>query len=201
MPDPSDPVQVAPARPDEQIAAELASLALRDQTVREQHPRSPEVDQVDRENSQRLKDLIVRIGGWPGISRFGAPAATAAWLIAHHADHDPAFQAECLKKMLALSAREVDSIDRAYLEDRIRVNMEQPQRYGTQWMAMANPSTDGVDIVPSRIEDPEHVDARRSAVGLPPLAVQKEQMRQAFSAMQPSLSPAVAPTDQPPKVV
>ncbi|HEU4533560.1 MAG TPA: DUF6624 domain-containing protein, partial [Polyangiaceae bacterium] len=61
----------------------------------------------------------------------------------------------------------------AMLEDRVRVHSGLPQRYGTQvdWDA------DGV-LSPREIEDPEGVEARRRAVGLPPLAEKLREVRE-----------------------
>gem|GEM_PF-4470691 len=50
------------------------------------------------------------------------------WLLIQHQDHDVAFQKEMMDKygdMFSLT-------DKAYLEDRIRVNTSQPQIYVTQ---------------------------------------------------------------------
>jgi hypothetical protein len=51
------------------------------------------------------------------------------------------------------------------LEDRVRGHSGLPQRYGTQfdWDERG-------ELSPRPIEDPAGVDARRAAVGLPPLA-------------------------------
>jgi hypothetical protein len=67
----------------------------------------------------------------------------------------------------------VDPAQVAMLEDRVRVHSGLPQRYGTQfdWGA------DGV-LSPRPIEDPDGVEARRRAVGLPPLAETLREVRE-----------------------
>ena len=166
---------------DLEIANELASLGVRDLSVRETEPAdSPKIDQIDLENAERLKEILAEIKGWPAISRFGTETPKAAWLVALHATHNPAFQADCLRQMMALPANEYDLIDRVYLEDRVLISSGQPQRYGTIWNVVSNPAIDEFDVVPSRMEDPANVDARRAQVGLPPLAPQKAQMWQAL---------------------
>ena len=59
----------------------------------------------------------------------------------------------------------------AYLEDRVRVNADQPQLYGTQFTV-----TDG-ELGPSPIEDRERLDERRAEAGLEPFADYKARMR------------------------
>ena len=59
----------------------------------------------------------------------------------------------------------------AYLEDRVRVNAEQPQLYGTQFTV-----TDG-ELGPSPIEDRERLDERRAEAGLEPFADYEARMR------------------------
>jgi hypothetical protein len=51
----------------------------------------------------------------------------------------------------------------AFIDDRIRMNEGLPQHYGTQW----HDGPDGIEPYP--IEDPDHVDERRAALGLPSL--------------------------------
>lgn len=182
---------------DQEIANELASMGLRDLTIREtEEPNSPKIEQIDQENAVRLKEILFEIKGWPSITRFGTEAPKAAWLIALHATHNPAFQADCLRQMMALPGGEVDLIDRVYLEDRVLISSGQPQKYGTIWNIKSDPATDVFDVVPSQMEDPANVDARRAQVGLPPLATQKAQMWQ--SLIKP---PTIAPASPVPPVV
>lgn len=113
-------------------------------------------NQVDRRNTQAMKKIIARYG-WPGEKLVGPLGAQAAWLLVQHADHDRAFQKEC-HDLLAEAVKREDAQARqlAYLTDRICIGEAVPQIYGTQW--------------DYPIADPEHVDERRAAVGLAPLA-------------------------------
>ena len=54
----------------------------------------------------------------------------------------------------------------AFLYDCVRMADGKDQLYGSQFVR----SVDGDTVVPWPIEDPEHVDARRARLGLPPLA-------------------------------
>jgi hypothetical protein len=73
-----------------------------------------------------------------------------------------------LYPVVCSAAREgdVDPAEVAMLEDRICALEGRPQRYGTQF----DWNDDGTAMVPMvGVEDPEHVDERRRAVGLPPM--------------------------------
>lgn len=122
---------------------------------------------VDKANTGWLK-LVVQRYGWPGKSLVGADGAHAAWLLLQHADHDAAFQKQCLPLLeKAVRAGEADGKDYAYLTDRVRVGEGKPQLYGTQMLLK-----EGGRYEPLPIEDEAKVDERRAAVGLPPLAEQ-----------------------------
>ena len=103
--------------------------------------------------------------GWPAKSLVGEKAAHAAWLLVQHADADPAFQRRCLDLMEKLPPGEVSARDVAYLTDRVLLAEGKPQRFGTQFQKDA-----AGKWVPKTLEDPEHVDDRRRAAGLEPIA-------------------------------
>jgi len=115
---------------------------------------------IDEKHRQRLTEILDE-HGWPGNLLVGRDGSNAAWLIVQHADADVEFQKRCLELMEAAPAGEVELIWIAYLTDRVLVNENKPQRYGTQL---------GENFEPRPIEDPENVDRRRAEVGLPPLA-------------------------------
>lgn len=119
---------------------------------------------VATNNADWLKAVIDEVG-WPGRRLVGEDGAHAAWLLAQHSDHDPEFQRRCLGLLEDAVARKDAAGDcYAYLLDRVRVNDGRPQLYGTQFRR-----TDvGVEALP--IEDPEHVDERRAALGMMSLA-------------------------------
>lgn len=85
-----------------------------------------------RRNSDWLKVVLARIG-WFDISRYGAEASQAAWLIVQHSDHDPAWQERVLTDLAPRVARgDMQRSYYAYLVDRVAVNAGRPQTYGTQ---------------------------------------------------------------------
>ena len=122
-----------------------------------------DLERVDRENTAWLK-TIVREQGWPGISLVGQDGADCAWLLAQHADRDPAFQAECLALLeRAVGAGDASPGHLAYLTDRVLLKERGMQRYGTQFrVGPGGPE-------PEALEDPERVDELCAAMGLQPL--------------------------------
>lgn len=120
---------------------------------------------VDAENTRWLKERVSQ-RGWFTVSKYGADADFAAWLLVQHADRDVPFQTEMLRILEPLVAtKETSQRNYAYLYDRVAVNSGRPQRYGTQGRCTAA----GV-WEPREVEQPETLDERRAAVGLPPEA-------------------------------
>lgn len=147
-----------------EIAAELQSMAAVDQDMRERSQTEGYWDEtVDSTHTARMKEIVAEIG-WPTISKVGKTASDKAWLLVQHADHDVAFQIQCLELMKAAPATEVDPTNIAFLEDRVLVNQGKEQIYGTQFTEV-----DG-KYIPQPIEDEENVDARRAEVGMEPLS-------------------------------
>jgi len=153
----------------EELRCELVAMAARDLQVREDLIRRgviydgyhPEMEAIHVQNASRLKEILAE-HGWPLAGIVGDDAAEAAWLIVQHAIGDPPFQRRCLR--LLQSDAEIGKVplwQAAMLEDRIRMFEGKPQIYGTQL------ETDSEGRVrPYVLEDPEHVDERRSKVGL-----------------------------------
>lgn len=148
------------------------------------------VERIKRENTVALQKLIDQYG-WPEISRVGRKAARAAWLIVQHSDHDHLFQRRYLDFLKdAATADEADLRDLAYLTDRVFVAENRAQIYGTQVFdvrckgilrrltgqnltavvtCMDRTVCPLLPFQPLPIREPEHVDARRRQMGLPPL--------------------------------
>ena len=115
----------------------------------------------DRTRAARLAEIVAEFG-WPTYDLVGVDGGTAAWLIAQHADHDVDQQAEWLTLLEeAVAEGQADPTELAYLTDRVAVNLQQPQQYGTQIRCRA-----GVPAPATPIEDAATVDTRRGEVGL-----------------------------------
>ncbi|MEU9744701.1 DUF6624 domain-containing protein [Streptomyces niveus] len=165
-----------PAR-DETLAAELVHRQEADQALRTLPPAQRSADwnesvaRVDQANTARLREIIAT-HGWPGHALIGPRAASAAWLIAQHADRDPDFQRTCLD-LLATSVTAGDAYHQhgALLLDRVQIAQGQPQTFGTQLTSGADGS-----LAPYPLRDPAAVDELRAAWGFDPLAAYIEQV-------------------------
>jgi hypothetical protein len=166
---------------DGELVAELLARVGRDQRARARVGRGPvdsrdwvAVEAVDRDNTAWFS-TVVQAGGWPARSVVGERAADAAWLLAQHADHDVAFQQQCLALLAqAVAGGEADPAHLAYLTDRVLRAEGKPQRYGTQFWA--DPDDNG-RFVPQPIEDLDGLDQRRRAFGLEPFADYEKAVR------------------------
>jgi len=147
----------------EELRAELLRRVAADQEAR--HALDAEAMRAaDGENLPWLRQVITDVG-WQGKSLVGEDGAQAAWLLAQHADSDPAFQRRCLDLLTTAAERgEATIVQQAYLTDRVLLHEGKPQEYGTQATAR-----DG-RFEPRKLRDPDHVDQRRASVGLGPLA-------------------------------
>jgi len=169
---PATPRSVARSRParsaqmvfvNDELRAELLRRVAADQEAR--HALDAEaMAAADGQNLSWLRQVIADVG-WPGKSLVGEDGAQAAWLLAQHADSDPAFQRRCLDLLTAAAERgEATIVQQAYLTDRVLLHEGKPQEYGTQAIAR-----DG-RFEPRKLRDPDHVDQRRASVGLGSLA-------------------------------
>jgi dTDP-glucose pyrophosphorylase len=150
-------------RPEDVLPAELIAMAAEDDRVRAgvlERGYPPRMAEVHDRNAARLQALI-REHGWPGPARVGSEAGYAAWLVLQHAINHPGL----MRRGLELLGADVPGEWKARTEDRIRLYEGRPQRYGTNtWML--EDGTEGT----GPIEEPELLNERRAAMGLPPLA-------------------------------
>jgi hypothetical protein len=123
------------------------------------------MEAIDKDNLNWFKG-VVRKNGWPGKAMVGGDGAQGAFLIAQHATTDLEFMAECHKLLIAAHrAGDAEGQWVALLTDRLLILKDKKkQLYGSQLE-----SSDG-KLVPQPIEDPDRVDERRKAMGMPPLA-------------------------------
>jgi hypothetical protein len=116
------------------LAMAKADQEMRVAAIEHGHPWK---DELDLKHTKQLKQIIAKYG-WPTIPMVGVEASIDAWLIAQHADHDIAFQKECLALLKVLPPGAVSPHNIAYLEDRILVAEHKPQIYGTQFQGKGN---------------------------------------------------------------
>ena len=164
---------------DKPLRAELKAVLEEDQKYRKQIEEvektsgrdSPQmralwkiIGQKDEENLTKVKKILDG-RGWLGPDIVGSDGASAIFLVIQHAD--PKTQQKYLPMMrAAVRAKKAQANDLALLEDRVALGEGRHQTYGSQ--IGFNEKTKKYYVSP--LDDPDNVDARRAAVGLPPLA-------------------------------
>jgi hypothetical protein len=156
---------------DTTLRAELLSLEVEDQKGREDVgalvARNDTAAlfrfmRADSARTLRLKEIIAR-NGWLTPALVGKDGVGAAWLILQHSP-DYAWQEQMLPVLeRAAATGEIRRTDVALLTDRVLVHRGKPQRYGNSFSFK-----DG-RLVADPIEDIGGLDARRAALGLPPM--------------------------------
>jgi hypothetical protein len=154
----------------EPLRDELVAMRAEDLRVREElletgelgQGYAPRMEATHRKNAHRLREIIAE-HGWPDTQLAGSDGTLAAWFIAQHAIGEPDFQRHALALIQdEVKRRAVPPAQEAYLFDRVAMYEGRPQRYGTQSL----PCRDG-QYRRWRTEDPEHLNERRAAMGLP----------------------------------
>jgi len=89
-------------------------------------------DSIQLENQDKIKKIYSKFG-YLGFNKIGKENSTKFWITIQHADNDVCFQ----KKMLKALKKEVNKDNAskkeyALLEDRVAINSNQKQRFGTQ---------------------------------------------------------------------
>lgn len=158
-------------------AARLKWLETRDSADKEKYLA------LDKQNTLKIREVVKQYG-WPGYALVDEEGSHAAWLIVQHAS-DRAFKKEALTLLEeAVNRADAAPLDLAYLKDKIAIQEDRSQIYGTQFQF----EKEGISFYP--IEDIENIDARRSALGLSSLAEYAQQTSKLFGL--PFIFPAEA---------
>ena len=130
------------------------------------HPVWDAVKALDQENQTALLGMVPP-EGWFTRSRYGPEASTAAFLIVQHSNPD--LWRRFLPVLEPLVATgEIRGLEYAEMFDRLRQSDGEPQYYGTQVGCRY-----GTNVWSTgEIQDEAHVDERRAALGIEPLAEQ-----------------------------
>ena len=121
------------------------------------------IDSIDSVNVPVIK-TIIKTYGWLGSKDIGEKANAAIYLVIQHADQkDRAYFLPIMRK--AVKSNSASKQDLANLEDRVALDQGREQIYGTQ-LGM-NEKTGKYYLFP--LKDPEHVDLRRSEMGMIPI--------------------------------
>ncbi len=176
-------VQAAPA----DAQAQLQAWREQDQAMMGQ-PEGP-VTKAERRQLTAAFRQWVKAHGWPLRSEVGDTGAQSAWLLAQHADHDPAWQREALALMETLRPRgEVNLSDLAYLRDRVAMATTGRQSYGTQGACQGPGQWE-----PFAIEEPASLDSRREAMTLPSMSRYRAQASRVLCSAERLAAKAAAP--------
>lgn len=163
---------------DQELIAWLATLREEDQKWRNMNREwvngnldSNEFSQEEIIQNMRAADSsshlaiiqIIEEYGYPGFNIVGEEGSGNFWLLVQHQDNHP----ETQRKVLALMKVEVekdnaDKQDFAYLTDRVAVNADEPQVYGTQMRL--NP--DKTSFIPKKVMDRDGLNERRASIGM-----------------------------------
>jgi hypothetical protein len=169
-----------PALRDELAAMKTEDLDLRKQLMAHMDDTTlrAQVIAQDAKHVARLREIVKQFG-WPGNSMVGPSGSQAAWVIVLHGPKD--LLAEMMPTMKDAAAKgELAKSLVASSEDRELINEGKKQVYGTQF------DTHDGKFEPYPIDDPEHVDDRRKAVGLGSLSDYTEAMRKAYHIPSPA---------------
>jgi hypothetical protein len=155
------------------LAEELRAMATDDRDIRTRWTKDQqnqalrdEVRALDAKHVARLEQIIAA-HGWPGITLVGFNGMNDAWLIAQHGGRD--FLPRVLPLMYeAVLKGELDERLYGTSLDRVLVQQDKPQVYGTQFKAGT--------CEPYPIDDAANVDARRKRAGMDPLADYKKEL-------------------------
>jgi hypothetical protein len=165
------PKPLADARVKE-IQDELARRIVEDQAVRTHPDRRGDMGAVDADNTKYLRSLVVDLG-WIDAKRFGRRSATNAFLIVQHSGDLRLMQGALPEIEKDMKAGIGDPQDYALLYDRLKLNLGERQRYGSQ----IGQNAKGEPVV-LPLEDKARVEEFRKAIGLFPLSQYLEIMKQ-----------------------
>ena len=140
------------------------------------------ITRVDWPNQRSVRASVAE-NGWPTAAEIGTDGMDALFYIVQHGPVD--MQRQALPSFRAAwRAGHLEGQAVAMMTDRILMADGQPQMYGTQFLGgLGRPMA----LVP--IRDAAHVDARRAAMGMSPLA---EYLERACDEMQVCVEPPAA---------
>lgn len=135
-------------------------------------PASPEIKDLDARLEDQIKinyaasKKIIDANGFPNHDMIGEEATHKFWMMVQHMDQYPEFQMQVLRGMAgAVDQDKAAWLDFAYLTDRVLLNQQRPQHYGTQVYYDDEEKT----YKPHPVDDITRTNERRAELGLPPL--------------------------------
>lgn len=152
-----------------ELRTELLAMRNEDQAIRKRWLTDRENPKINEEMKALNVRHVARVQeilhdtGWPTVAMVGKDGSGAVWIILQHATPQ-VLKASLPAMKVAVDAGDIGGGLYATSVDRDRRNDGLPQVYGSQF------DTSNGKCQPQPIEDPEHVDERRKAVGLNPLS-------------------------------
>jgi hypothetical protein len=150
------------------LTSELQKMVTADQKAVSKRQKQGVVNmRLLKSNTERIKEIVAS-HGWPSVSLVGKEGSKNAWLIVQHADRTLSFQKKCLRLMQdqhKKNPKDIIPMHIAFLTDRIRVNENKLQKFGTQFYTNKKG-----EFTYWPIRDIRHVDERRAVYGIEPLA-------------------------------
>lgn len=120
-------------------------------------------DSVGKENQNKIKKLYAQYG-FLGFKQVGKENTTKFWISVQHADDDVDFQREILKALKKeIKKNNAHRNEYALLEDRVAINSDQKQRFGTQ----VTYNKVGQAVPKNGLTDSVNVEKLRAEYGLP----------------------------------
>ena len=131
------------------------------------------INETDRNLTGELKDVVARYG-WPTYELVGYDGAEAAILILIHTP-DPEFQRAILPHLQPLAETgHIPGQDVALVTDKLLIADGKPQRFGTQFSIVEG------QLVMKPVEDPGHLEERRAAYNLMPMAEYRRSLEKMY---------------------
>ncbi|MBD3906990.1 hypothetical protein NAL32_20125 [Chryseobacterium sp. Ch-15] len=120
-------------------------------------------DSVSIDNQAKIKKLFSKYG-YLGFNKVGKENSTKFWLPIQHADNDVEFQKQMLQELKKqIELKNANRNEYAMLEDRVAVNTNQKQRFGSQVTYNSN----GQAIPRNGLIDSVNIEKLRAEYDLP----------------------------------
>ncbi|MBP2830889.1 DoxX family protein [Aquimarina sp. U1-2] len=155
--------KVVPAKPiiNETLKAQLDSIMQLDQAGRNEGDVSWKAQQqIDSTNTVFIENVFKK-HGYPGKSSVGEETSMAAWLVIQHSDKIDAYL-PLIKE--AGEKGELSKVYVAMMEDRLLMQQEKEQLYGSQGMTLRMDNDNSISFI-WPIKNPKEVNKRRQALG------------------------------------
>ncbi len=135
-------------------------------------PTSPEIKDLDARLLDQLNinyaaaKKMMAADGFPNYDMVGKATTHKFWMMVQQMDTYPDFQMQVLRQMAgAVEQNKADKLDFAYLTDRVLLNQNKPQHYGTQVYYDESEKT----YKPHPVDNITRTNERRAEMGLPAL--------------------------------